>query len=129
MDGMNGMNLILVDLQKKYRRMDMILTFTKELEQIIASGDETSLRLVLEMRQKEMDVIDQLDREIQNRLSMMSPVLKAKMRKILKPTSGNSIKLENPLETNIFDTNKRILKLVGRIVNLDTTIHDKIVRV
>ncbi|MEA4987084.1 MAG: hypothetical protein VB095_03420 [Anaerovorax sp.] len=125
---MDNMNQILSILQKKYRRMDMILTITKELEKVVASGDETSLGIILETRQKEMDEIDQLDRDLKSIQGNMSPILQQKMNQILKPVSGEAIRLQNPLETNIFDTNKRIIKLVEKIINLDTVIRNKMKR-
>lgn len=109
--------------------MDMILTITKELEKVVASGDETSLGIILETRQKEMDEIDQLDRDLKSIQGNMSPILQQKMNQILKPVSGEAIRLQNPLETNIFDTNKRIIKLVEKIINLDTVIRNKMKRV
>ncbi len=125
---MDGMNQILSILQKKYRRMDMILTITKEVEQIVLSGDEASLGIILDTRQNEMNGIDQLDRELNREKEKMPPILRQKVDQMLRPTPGETVRLENPLETNIFDTNKRITRLVEKIIVLDKAIRDRMER-
>ncbi|WP_324824508.1 hypothetical protein [Sinanaerobacter sp. ZZT-01] len=125
---MDGMNQILSILQKKYRRMDMILTITKELEQVVSTGDETSLGIILETRQNEMNGIDQLDRELKGIKENMPLPLQQKINQMLHPASGETVRLENPLETNIFDTNKRIIRLVEKIIDLDRVIRDRMKR-
>jgi len=125
---MDGMNQILSILQKKYRRMDMILTITKELEQVVSTGDETSLGIILETRQNEMNGIDQLDHELKEIKENMPLPLQQKINQMLNPASGETVRLENPLETNIFDTNKRIIRLVGKIIDLDRVIRGRMKR-
>jgi hypothetical protein len=96
------------------------------MEKVIGINDPESLGAVLSMRQRTMDMIDDLNLEVAKILANMDNPYKDKTKLILSPTGDATLTLNNPLETNIFDTNKRILMLLQRIINLDDAIKKRL---
>lgn len=125
MDSITALNKILKNLQKKYDHLNQIMNYTRDLEATIKRRDEDSLGLVLEMRQQCMNLIDVIDEENHELLSRLPSPYKERIGEVFKP-SGQPIRLENPLETNIFDTSKRNNALLQRIVQLDETVNKMI---
>lgn len=126
MDGsMIAMNKILSNLQEKYKYFNNLFQLTKQMEEVIASNDQVSLAAILDMRQKNMSLVDKLDAENKAMVERLPKPMKERMQGILFP-KGEPVRLENPLETNIFDTNKRNLMLLSKIISLDEKINKSI---
>ncbi len=123
MDSITAMGKILDNLQKKFNLLNQILNLTKDMENAIKRKDEESLSLILNMRQKSMDLIDELDKENNIMTQKLPMPYKERVNEVFRPT-GKTVRLENPLETNIFDTNKRNNMLLKRIIQLDEMVNN-----
>lgn len=109
--------------------MDNIMNLTKELEKAMMANDSVSFSSVLDMRGDVMILVDKIDQENQQIVNRLPSPIKERMAAIILPkNNGNreTLVLDNPLETNIYDTNKRILALLTKIINLDTEINQRI---
>ena len=58
------MTKVMILLQRRYNSVREVDRLTKELEKVIARGDEVSTMLILEMRGEELGKIDQFMEEI-----------------------------------------------------------------
>ncbi|MBE6033224.1 hypothetical protein [Aminipila sp.] len=129
MDSFTATNKILENLNKKYRHIDNIMNLTKDLERAMMANDSISFGSILDMRGDMMILVDKLDEENRKLVSHLPNPLKERMASIIMPkknSAGESVTLDNPLETNIYDTNKRIAALLSKIVKLDNEINQKI---
>lgn len=118
---------ILNNLRKKYNLVNNILNLTKDLERVLNSGDEEMFGFTLSMRQNVMNLVDKVDAENRKSVERLSEPLRGKVKQMLNP-AGETLHLDNPLETDIFDTNQQILSLIKRIVSTDDTIQKKLNR-
>jgi len=105
--------------------MENLMSLTKEMEKVISVNDLESLSMVLNMRQEAMDRVDKINKEIDKTVSSLEPPYRDKIKQLLHQT-GQPVQLDNPLETNIFDTNKITLQLLKKIVDLDQAVNDRI---
>lgn len=120
-DNMAVMMKILDNLREKYKYYNEIYNLTKELEKVIQMNDEYSLASVLDMRERVMVKVDALDMENFKFIDQLPVPLEKKVRGILYPKekSKETLKLDNPLETDLFDTNKSNIALLNRTITLD----------
>lgn len=130
MDSFTACNEILKNLQSKYRHIDNIMNLTKDLERAMMTGDAESFGTILEMRGDAMVLADKLDKSNREIWGRLPEPLKTRIGGILYPkqmgAGGAAMTLDNPLETNIYDTNKRIGNLLSKVVKLDTEISNKV---
>ncbi|WP_027399717.1 hypothetical protein [Anaerovorax odorimutans] len=123
MDNSNtALNKILSNLQVKYNHYNNLFNLTKQLEEVFKMNDEVSIAATLNMRQKVMLIVDKLDAENRLIVSKLPKAIKERMTEVLFP-KGDPVRLENALETNIFDTNKRNLTLLKKIIDLDDKVN------
>jgi len=121
------MDELLSLLKEKYRQMDNLMAFTKEMEKVISTNDLGALGAVLKMRRETMDRLDALNADISNAIEAMSPDSGGRARQLLGQ-SDEDAQPENTLETNIYDTNRITLQLLQRVITLDEAINKKIHR-
>ncbi|MBN7773715.1 hypothetical protein [Clostridium aminobutyricum] len=127
MDSFTATNKVLDNLKLKYRYVDNIMNLTKDLEQAILSNDTVSLGAILDMRGNVMEMVDKLDSENREIASHLPSPLRERIESIIIPKKeAEPITLDNPLETNIYDTNKRIGALLAKIIKLDTALNQKV---
>lgn len=131
MDSFSATNKILDNLKKKYKHLDSIYTFTKDMQKAFEMQDAASFERILDMRGDAMVMASKVDEANLEIIEKLPKPLAEKMRAILFPKKyGNanvdSLKLTNPLETNIYDTNKQIGQLLVKIVRLDTEVSTKV---
>jgi len=121
------MEEILTVLKEKHKQMDNLMTFTKELEKVLGTGDPESFGRVLSMRQGSMTAIDTLNEEIKKILARMELPSGEKIKMLLEPEPLEELIDPNcPLENGIMDTNRMTLSLLNKIVKLDEEINKKI---
>ena len=108
---MEILNQILFNLQAKYGKINQLMDLTKELDKAACAKDTVSFGMVLDMRQKVMDAVDHIDVENRKLIARLPANTQDRIKSILVP-GNDPVRLENPLETNIFDTNKRNILLV-----------------
>lgn len=129
MDSFTATNKILDNLKVKCRHVDNIMNLTKDMEQAMLSNDTVSFGTLLDMRGQVMEAVDKLDSENREIVSRFPSPLKERIAGIIMPKKeAEPLTLENPLETNIYDTNKRIATLLAKIIKLDTSINQKVSR-
>ena len=116
---------ILSLLKDKYKQMDNLMTFTKEMEKAAGINDLEALRTVLAMRQEAMDKIDSISKDVGKILGEMDPPDRDRMKQILNQT-GEPMKFNDQLENNISDTNRLTYQLLQKIIDLDKTINQRI---
>ncbi|QAT42041.1 hypothetical protein [Aminipila luticellarii] len=129
MDSFTATNKILENLKLKYRYMDNIMNLTKDMERAMMADDSASFGSILDMRGDIMITVDELNQENREIISHLPDSLREKFSAIILPEkgqAGDSMTLDNPLETNIYDTNKRIAVLLSKIIKLDNEINQKI---
>ncbi len=131
MDSFNATNKILDNLKKKYKYLDSIFTCTKDMQKAFELQDAVSFERLLDMRGDAMMLASKLDEENLLIIEKLPAPLAEKMRAILFPkkfgaANVESLKLDNPLQTNIYDTNKQIGQLLVKIVKLDAEVSAKV---
>ena len=131
MDTFNATNKILDNLKKKYKYLDSIFTCTKDMQKAFERQDAGSFERLLDMRGDAMMLASKLDEENLLIIEKLPAPLAEKMRAILFPKKFSapnveSLKLDNPLQTNIYDTNKQIGQLLVKIVKLDAEVSAKV---
>lgn len=131
MDSFNATNKILDNLKKKYKYLDSIFTCTKDMQKAFELQDAVSFERLLDMRGDAMMLASKLDDDNLVIIEKLPAPLAEKMRAILFPkkfgaANVESLKLDNPLQTNIYDTNKQIGQLLVKIVKLDAEVSAKV---
>lgn len=122
---MEILSQILSNLRVRYDKINQLMNLTKELDAVSKNGDTVSVGMILDMRQKVMDLVDDIDRENRRLIGKLPDPLRTKIRSLLAP-KGEPVRLENPMESDIFDTNKRTLLLAQRVAALDDSILQRI---
>ncbi len=129
MTNIDVISKILRNLQQKYNHLNNILNYTNEMETAARSDDSHVFGLLIEMRQKSMGEVDLLDSDNRSLLVMLPVSNREVMERILAPGSGtNTISLDNQLETNVYDTQKRINLLLSKIIAQDKKVNSIIIR-
>ncbi|MBS4959377.1 MAG: hypothetical protein KHZ62_00965 [Clostridiales bacterium] len=72
---------IAVYLQKKYNGLNEIENLTKQLQDALSYGDRVTIRMLIKMRQEEMDQIDQIDLKRTRILNTLSESKKRALKK------------------------------------------------
>lgn len=129
MDSFTATNKILENLKKKYRYIDNIMNLTKDMERAMMANDSISFGTILDMRGDVMILVDKIDQENAEIARRLPDPIKDRIRAIIMPKQevvGETVTLDNPLETNIYDTNRRILALLSKTIKLDTEINQKV---
>lgn len=129
MDSFTATNKILQNLKKKYRHIDNIMNLTKDMERAMMANDSISFGTILDMRGDVMILVDKLDQENKEIARRLPTPIKERISAIIMPkreVAGETVALDNPLETNIYDTSRRIVGLLSKIIKLDTEINKKI---
>jgi hypothetical protein len=121
---MSEMNQILTSLKDRYKQMENLMASTKEMEKVIFVNDLESLGIVLNMRQEAMDKIDDINTVIQKTVLSLETSYRDRVKEILNNRS-ETMQLDNPLETNIFDTNRITRQLLKRIIDLDQVVNER----
>ena len=124
---MEILNQILHNLRGKYDRINQLHNLTKEMEKALSYNDSASFGTLLDMRKKQMDAIDELDRQNRKLIAQLPEALQSRVKKILAP-KGEPLRLDNPLETNIFDTNRRGILLLQKVAALNDSVFQKMQR-
>lgn len=129
MNSFTATTKILENLNKKYRHLDNIMNLTKDMEKAMLANDTFSFGKLLDMRGDLMIMVDELDKENYDIVGHLPGHLQEKIAAIIMPKKNmgaETLSLDNPLETNIYDTNKRIAVLLGKIIKLDNEINEKV---
>ena len=117
---------ILSVLKEKHKQMDNLMTLTKELERVMETADPESFGAVLTMRQGSMETIDKHNEEVKEILEEMEQNSREKIKIILGTELPEDIlNRDCVIEADIFETNRKTLSLLKKIVKLDEEINKK----
>lgn len=125
MDTNQALTLLLSNLRQKYNQYNSIMNFTKDLLELADGRDPESFGIILNMRENSMQQIDRIDEQNSELISKLPEALRAKIKECMRP-SGVPITLDNPLQTNIFDTSKRNNQLLSRIIEADQQLSKRV---
>lgn len=114
---------IAILLQKKYNGLNEIENITKQLQDALGYDDIVSIRMLIVMRQEEMDSIDEIDAEHQACLEGLTEVQKNALKTgSVRPFSGeNAAMVEKIAEMQ--QKNKRLLQ---RLIEQDKIVNRKL---
>lgn len=118
MDTNEALTLLLSNLRQKYNHYNSIMTATRDLLDLSDGRDAESFGILLNIRGNSMSQVDKLDSQNKDIITKLPEQLKNKINECLWP-SGVPITLDNPLQTEIFDTSKRNNQLLLRIIEAD----------
>lgn len=125
MDTNQALTLLLSNLRQKYNHYNSIMNFTRDLLELADGRDPESFGVILNMRENSMQQIDRIDEQNSEVIAKLPENLRGKVKECLRP-SGAPITLDNPLQTNIFDTSKRNNQLLSRIIEADQQLNKRI---
>ena len=122
---MPKMDDILPILRNKYKQMDYLMAYTKEMEKAVLINDADGLGTVLNMRQETMERINLLNADVSAVLAGMDQKEQDTARQLLN-TEGEPPAFDSQLESDIYNTNRMTLGLLQKIVDLDKDINSKV---
>lgn len=114
---------IAILLQKKYNGLNEIETITKQLQDALGYDDIVSIRMLIVMRQQEMDSIDLIDAEYQASLENLTEVQK----KALKTGNTNPFSGENTaMVQKIAEIQQKNKRLLERLIEQDKLVNRRL---
>ncbi len=115
---------ILKEMQKKYQCMIEIERITREVGEFLSRNDQTSVQMLLGMRQDEMDKTDVIDRNIKCLISVLTPeeALKAESWIIGK----ENYETNSQISEKVNEKGKNIQQILKRTIEIDKYINTRI---
>ena len=114
---------IAILLQKKYNGLNEIENITKQLQDVLGYDDAVSIRMLIVMRQQEMDSIDQIDKEYQICLEGLTEVQKNALQTgSTRPFAGENAAMVQKI-VEIRQKHKRLLE---RLIEQDKLVNRKL---
>lgn len=125
MDIKEALLSILINLQKKYNKLNEVLDLTKQMETALQRNDQVSFRMVLVMRQDVMIQIDKIDETTKILLQAIPQdickIINRQMCSESKQASPESIE-----EKKIGELYAKIQRLLEKIITIDCVMNKKI---
>lgn len=115
---------ILKEMQKKYQCMAEIERITREVGDFLSRNDQTSVQLLLGMRQDEMDKVDVFNRNIKCLISVLSPEEAVKVDDWMKGQE-NWIP-DSQISEKVIEKGKNIQQILKRTIEIDRFISTRI---
>nr|WP_288825998.1 hypothetical protein [uncultured Clostridium sp.] len=115
---------ILKEMQKKYQCMAEIERITREVGDFLSRNDQTSVQMLLGMRQEEMDKADVFTKNINCLLSVLSPEEAVRVTDWVK--GQENWNPNEQLSANIMEKGKNIQQILKRTIEIDRHISTRI---
>jgi hypothetical protein len=115
----------LSNLRTKFRALNQVYDLTKEMEGALSSADVESLDIVLDMRQKQIDVCVGIDEANEKLLDTLSPEERVHAEGLLKTRDEYSVP-QSEDEEQILSMTKRIHTLLIKTIDYDNEISKRI---
>jgi len=115
---------ILKEMQKKYQCMAEIERITREVGDFLSRNDQTSVQMLLGMRQDEMDNVDVFNRNIKCLISVLSPEEAVKVDDWMKGQE-NWIP-DSQISEKVIEKGKNIQQILKRTIEIDRFISTRI---
>ncbi|WP_349674496.1 hypothetical protein [Lacrimispora sp.] len=115
---------ILKEMQKKYQCMAEIERITREVGEFLSRNDQTSVQMLLGMRQDEMDKADVIDRNIKCLISVMSTEEALKVEKWLR--GQDNCETDGQISEKVNEKGKSIKQILKRTIEIDKYISTRL---
>lgn len=115
---------ILKEMQKKYQCMAEIERITREVGEFLSRNDQTSVQMLLGMRQEEMDKADVFTKNINCIISVLSPEEAARVDNWVK--GQENWNPNEQLSEKIIEKGKNIQQILKRTIEIDRCISTRI---
>lgn len=115
---------ILKEMQKKYQCMAEIERITREMGDFLSRNDQTSVQMLLGMRQDEMDKVDVFNRNINCLISILSSEEALKVDDWVK--GQKNWNPESPISEKVIEKGKNIQQILKRTIETDKFISTRI---
>ena len=115
---------ILKEMQKKYQCMNEIERITREVGEFLSRNDQTSVQMLLGMRQDEMDKSDAIDKNIRCLTSVLTSEEAVQVESWIKGQEN-----WNPggeISKKIMEKGKNIQQILKRTIDIDKHISTRI---
>lgn len=114
---------IAVYLQKKYNGLNEIENLTKQLQDALSYGDRVTIRMLIKMRQEEMDKIDQIDLKKTRILNILS---ENKKRALKKGDSSPFLAENEDLVKKIAEIEHKNHRVLEKLIELDKFVNRRL---
>lgn len=115
---------ILKEMQKKYQCMAEIERITREVGEFLSRNDQTSVQMLLGMRQEEMDKADVFTKNINCIISVLSPEEAVRVDNWVK--GQENWNPNEQLSEKIIEKGKNIQQILKRTIEIDRCISTRI---
>ena len=115
---------ILKEMQKKYQCMTEIERITREVGEFLSRNDQTSVQMLLGMRQDEMDKSDAIDKNIRCLISVLTPEEATKVGSWIKGLENWNP--DGEFSKKIMEKGKNIQQILKRTIDIDKHISTRI---
>ena len=116
---------IINNLKTKYRGLNQVYDLTREIEKALENGDEGSLDIVLDMRQKQLELCMDMDRQNEDLVGRLTEAEKIRVNTLLR-TQGKDPKPDGEDEEEIYAMTKRIKNLLIKTVHYDKKVNSRL---
>jgi hypothetical protein len=115
---------ILKVMQKKYQSIVEIERITKDMGECLSRNDRTSVQMLLEMRQDEMDRVSTCEKSLDCLITALPSEV---IPQVLNWTKGNvEQNFENPFAQKLVEKGKNIQIILKRTIDIDRHISQKL---
>ena len=115
---------ILKEMQKKYQCMAEIERITREIGEFLSRNDQTSVQMLLGMRQEEMDKADMFTKNINCLIYVLPPEEAAKVDNWVK--GQENWNPNEQISEKIMEKGKNIQHILKRTIEIDRHISTRI---
>lgn len=115
---------ILKEMQKKYQSMAEIERITREVGDFLSRNDQTSVQMLLGMRQDEMDKVDLFNRNINCLISVLSSEEAVKVDDWVK--GQENWNPDSQISEKVIEKGKNIQQILKRTIEVDRFINTRI---
>jgi len=115
---------ILKEMQKKYQCIVEIERITREVGECISRNDQTSVQMLLGMRQDEMDKVDAFDKNIRCLISFLSPEEATQTENWVK--GQDNWKPNGKIAGMLIEKGKSIKQILKRTIEIDKHISTRV---
>ena len=115
---------ILKEMQKKYQSMAEIERITREVGDFLSRNDQTSVQMLLGMRQDEMDKVDLFNRNINCLISVLSSEEAVKVDDWVK--GHENWDPDSQISEKVIEKGKNIQQILKRTIETDKFISTRI---
>ncbi len=115
---------ILKEMQKKYQSMAEIERITREVGDFLSRNDQTSVQMLLGMRQDEMDKVDVFNRNINCLISVLSSEEAVKVDDWVK--GQENWNPDSQISEKVIEKGKNIQQILKRTIEVDRFINTRI---